>query len=111
MAEAVAHSTRYLTDKDLGAMASYLKVVPAIKTDDYLIPVNIARLPSPVSDSITYNLIEQKDYLAQAKIVLQKPTLAALSIATRQKRCILQLAPAVTESMATHSRMRAMPLS
>jgi mono/diheme cytochrome c family protein len=72
MAEAVAHSTRYLTDKDLGAMASYLKVVPAIKTDDYLIPVNIARLPSPVSDSITYNLIEQKDYLAQAKNSITK---------------------------------------
>ena len=34
MAEAVAHSTRYLTDEDLIAMASYLKVIPAIKTDD-----------------------------------------------------------------------------
>lgn len=67
MAEAVAHSTRYLTDEDLIAMASYLKVVPAIKTDDYLIPVNISRLPQPVSNSITYNLLEQKDYLAQAK--------------------------------------------
>lgn len=67
MGEAVAHSTRYLTDADLSAMANYLKVVPAIKTDDYLFPVNMARLPSPVSDSITYNLIEQKDYLAQAK--------------------------------------------
>lgn len=67
MAEAVAHSTRYLTDEDLSAMASYLKVVPAIKTDDYLIPVNIARLPTPVSDSITYDLLEQEDYLAQTK--------------------------------------------
>ena len=67
MAEAVAHSTRYLTDADLSAMASYLKIVPVIKTDDYLIPVNIARLPRPVSNSITYDLIEQKDYLAQAK--------------------------------------------
>ncbi len=67
MAEAVAHSTRYLTDEDLIAMASYLKVVPAIKTDDYLIPVNVSRLPQPVSNSITYNLLEQKDYLAQAK--------------------------------------------
>jgi len=67
MAEAVAHSTRYLTDEDLSAMAAYLKVVPAIKTDDYLIPVNIARLPNPVSNSITYDLLEQKDYLAQAK--------------------------------------------
>ena len=68
MAEAVAHSTRYLTDEDLIAMASYLKVVPAIKTDDYLIPVNVARLPQPVSDSITYDLLEQKDHLAQAKM-------------------------------------------
>jgi len=67
MAQAVAHSTRYLTDEDLNAMAQYLKVVPAIKTDDYLIPVNLARLPTPVSDSITYNLLEQKDYLAQTK--------------------------------------------
>ena len=67
MAEAVGHSTRYLTDEDLSAMANYLKVVPAIKTDDYLIPVNIARLPNPASTSITYNLLEQKDYLAQAK--------------------------------------------
>ncbi|MDN3452994.1 MULTISPECIES: cytochrome c [unclassified Psychrobacter] len=67
MAEAVAHSTRYLTDEDLIAMADYLKVVPAIKTDDYLIPVNVSRLPQPVSDSITYDVLEQKDYLAQAK--------------------------------------------
>ncbi|MGP5209551.1 cytochrome c [Psychrobacter alimentarius] len=67
MAEAVGHSTRFLTDDDLSAMASYLKVVPAIKTDAYLIPVNIARLPNPVSTSITYDLIEQKDYLAQTK--------------------------------------------
>ena len=67
MAEAVGHSTRYLTDEDLSAMANYLKVVPAIKTDDYLIPVNIARLPNPASTSITYNLLEQKDYLAQEK--------------------------------------------
>ena len=67
MAEAVAHSTRYLTDADLSAMANYLKVVPAIKTDDYLIPVNVAKLPNPISPSITYNLLEQKDYLAKAK--------------------------------------------
>ena len=67
MAEAIGHSTRYLTDEDLSAMANYLKVVPAIKTDDYLIPVNIARLLNPVSASITYDLLEQKDYLAQAK--------------------------------------------
>lgn len=67
MAEAVAHSTRYLTDADLSAMANYLKVVPAIQTDDYLIPVNVAKLPNPISPSITYNLLEQKDYLAEAK--------------------------------------------
>jgi len=67
MAEAVAHSTRYLTDEDLIAMASYLKVVRAIKTDDYLIPVNVSRLPKPASNSITYDLLEQKDYLVQAK--------------------------------------------
>ena len=67
MAEAVAHSTRYLSDDDLSAMAAYLKVVPIIKTDDYVIPVDTSRLPNPVSSSITYNLIEQKDYLAKAK--------------------------------------------
>ncbi len=67
MAEAVAHSTRYLSDDDLSAMAAYLKIVPIIKTDDYVIPVDTSRLPNPVSSSITYNLIEQKDYLAQAK--------------------------------------------
>lgn len=67
MAEAIAHSTRYLTDEDLSAMAAYLKIVPIIKTDDYLIPVDTSQLPNPVSRSITYNLIEQKDYLAQAK--------------------------------------------
>lgn len=69
MAEAVAHSTRYLSDEDLSAMAAYLKVVPIIKTDDYVIPVDMSRLPSPVSSSITYNLMEQKDYLAQAKAI------------------------------------------
>ena len=67
MAEAVAHSTRYLSDEDLSAMAAYLKVVPIIKTDDYVIPVDTSRLLNPVSRSITYNLIEQKDYLAKAK--------------------------------------------
>ena len=70
MAEAVAHSTRYLSDEDLSAMAGYLKVVPIIKTDDYVIPVDTSRLPNPVSRSITYNLIEQKDYLAQAKATI-----------------------------------------
>ncbi|TXD98080.1 cytochrome c [Psychrobacter frigidicola] len=74
MAEAVAHSTQYLTDADLSAMAAYLKVIPIIKTDDYVIPVDISRLPSPVSRSITYNLIEQKDYLAQAKATTNTDT-------------------------------------
>ncbi len=69
MAEAVAHSTRYLSDDDLSAMAAYLKVVPIIKTDDYAIPVDTSRLPNPVSSSITYNLIEQEDYLAKAKAI------------------------------------------
>ena len=77
MAEAIAHSTRYLTDVDLSAMANYLKVVPAIKTDDYLIPVNVAKLPNPISPSITYNLLEQKDYLAEAKA---NATLATSSV-------------------------------
>ncbi|WP_201564050.1 cytochrome c [Psychrobacter sp. CMS30] len=79
MAEAVAHSTRYLTDADLSAIANYLKVVPAIKTDDYLIPVNVAKLPNPISPSITYNLLEQKDYLAEAKA---NATLAPSSVST-----------------------------
>lgn len=70
MAEAVAHSTRYLSDEDLSAMATYLKIVPVIKTDDYVIPVDTSRLPNPISQSITYNLIEQKDYLAQAKATI-----------------------------------------
>lgn len=67
MGEAVAHSTRYLSEEDLSAMAAYLKVVPIIKTDDNVIPIDHSRLPRPVSHSITYNLIEQKDHLAQAK--------------------------------------------
>ena len=70
MAEAVAHSTRYLSDDDLSAMTAYLKIVPIIKTDDYVIPVDTSRLPNPVSSSITYNLIEQKDYLARAKATI-----------------------------------------
>ncbi|WP_420229389.1 c-type cytochrome [Psychrobacter sp. ER1] len=77
MAEAVAHSIRYLTDEDLIAMASYLKVVPAIKTDDYLIPVNVSRLPQPVSDSITYDLLEQKTiWRRQKPRRLAVPTIA-----------------------------------
>lgn len=78
MAQAVAHSTRYLTDEDLSAMAAYLKIVPAMKTDDYLLPLNIARLPAPVSSSITYNLLEQKDYLSTVKANSTSDTSQAL---------------------------------
>lgn len=67
MGEAVAHSTRYLKDEDLGAIASYLKVVPAIQTDDKVTTVDVKRLPNPLNESITHDLIAQKDYLAQAK--------------------------------------------
>ena len=38
-----------------------------IKTDDYLIPLDKSRLPTPVSRSITYDLIEQEKYISQAK--------------------------------------------
>lgn len=67
MGEAVAHSTRYLTDEDLGAIASYLKVVPAIQTEDKISAVDTSRLPKPINESITHDLIAQKDNLARAK--------------------------------------------
>ncbi len=67
MGEAVAHSTRYLKKEDLGAIASYLKAVPAIQTKDKVNAVDAARLPSPINESITHDLIAQKDYLAEAK--------------------------------------------
>lgn len=67
MGEAVSHSTRYLTDDDLGAIASYLKAVPAVETDNKVNTVDTSRLPRPVSESITHDLLEQKDYIAQAK--------------------------------------------
>ncbi len=67
MGEAVAHSTRYLTDEDLGAIASYLKVVPAIKTEDTITEVDTASLPNPINTSITHDLLSQDDYLTQAK--------------------------------------------
>ena len=67
MGEAVAHSTRYLKDEDLGAIASYLKAVPAIEKDNKITAVDVASLPNPVNESITHDLIAQKDYLAQAK--------------------------------------------
>lgn len=67
MAEAVAHSTRYLKDEDLGAIASYLKAVPVVKTADTAKPVDASRLPSPINESITHDLLAQDDYLTQAK--------------------------------------------
>ncbi|WP_201618291.1 cytochrome c [Psychrobacter urativorans] len=67
MGEVVAHSTRYLKDEDLGAIASYLKAVPAIQTDDKITQIDTARLPRPINASITHDLIAQKDYLARAK--------------------------------------------
>ena len=67
MGEAVAHSTRYLKNEDLNAIASYLKAVPAVKTEDKVAAVNVSRLPSPINESITHDLIAQKDSLEQAK--------------------------------------------
>ena len=67
MGEAVAHSTRYLKDEDLGAIASYLKAVPAIQTKDKISPVDASRLPSPINESITHDLLAQDDNLTQAK--------------------------------------------
>lgn len=67
MGEAVAHSTQYLTHEDLSAIASYLKAIPAVQTDDKVSAVDVARLPTPINDSITHDLLAQKDYLAQAK--------------------------------------------
>ena len=67
MGEAVAHSTRYLKNEDLSAIASYLKAIPAIQTEDKVNSVNVARLPTTVNESITHDLLAQKDYLTQAK--------------------------------------------
>lgn len=67
MGEVVAHSTRYLKDEDLTAIASYLKVVPAIQTDDKVPAVDVARLPTTINESITHDLLAQDDYLTQAK--------------------------------------------
>ncbi len=71
MGEVVSHSTRYLKDKDLNAIASYLKTVPDVQTDDKVHPVDASRLPTPISESITHDLLAQKDYLAQAKADVQ----------------------------------------
>ncbi|WP_201584772.1 cytochrome c [Psychrobacter jeotgali] len=67
MGEVVAHSTRFLEDEDLGAIASYLKAVPAIQTDDKVNVADVSSLKRPINESITHDLIAQKDYLAQAK--------------------------------------------
>lgn len=67
MGEVVAHSTRYLTDEDLGAIASYLKVVPAIQTENKVGALNAAQIQPPVNESITHDLLMQDDYLTQAK--------------------------------------------
>ena len=67
MGEAVFHSTRYLTDDDLSSIAAYLKAIPSMPTDNIIIPVVPERLPQPSSSSITYNLLEQQNHLAQAK--------------------------------------------
>lgn len=67
MGEAVAHSTRYLTDNDLTAIASYLKTVPAIKTEDKVHQVDTNRFLKPLNASITHDLIAQKDVLKRAK--------------------------------------------
>lgn len=67
MGEAVAHSTRYLKDEDLGAIASYLKAVPAIEKENKITAVDVSALPNPVNESITHDLIAQDDYLTQAK--------------------------------------------
>ncbi|NRD71369.1 c-type cytochrome [Psychrobacter okhotskensis] len=67
MGEAVAHSTRYLKNEDLSAIASYLKAVPAVQTEDTVSAVDVSRLPTPINESITHDLLAQKEYLAQAK--------------------------------------------
>ena len=72
MGEAVAHSTQYLKQEDLSAIASYLKAIPAVQTDDKISAVNVSRLPTRVNDSITHDLLAQKDYLAQAKSAVGK---------------------------------------
>ncbi|MGP9752119.1 cytochrome c [Psychrobacter sp. AOP22-C2-15] len=67
MGEAVAHSTRYLKNEDLSAIASYLKAVPAIQTEDKVSAIDVSRLPTPMNESITHDLLAQKEYLKQAK--------------------------------------------
>ena len=73
MNEVVYNSTRYLSDKDLSAIASYLKAVPAITTEDTVQPVNTAALPSEHSPNMTFDLLAQMDYLKQAKAQAKSP--------------------------------------
>lgn len=72
MGEAVAHSTSYLKHEDLSAIASYLKAIPAIQTEDKLSAVDATRLPTTINESITHDLFAQKDYLVQAKSEVSK---------------------------------------
>ncbi|SUD92137.1 cytochrome c [Psychrobacter phenylpyruvicus] len=67
MSEVVMNSTRYLNDKDLKAIASYLKAVPAVTTADTVQPLNVAALPKKHSDDIAINLLDQMDILKEAK--------------------------------------------
>ncbi len=81
MGEVVSHSTRYLTDEDLGAIAAYLKVVPAIQTENKIQPIDATRLPSPINESITHDLLAQDDYLTQAKANVAANSPAGLYLA------------------------------
>lgn len=74
MSEVVINSTRYLKDQDLQAIASYLKQVPAIETEDTIQPLNTAALPKKHSDNISFDLLQQIDYLNVAKSKAQSPS-------------------------------------
>lgn len=74
MSEVVMNSTRYLKDEDLQAIASYLKQVPAIETEDTLQPLNTAVLPQKHSDDISFDLLQQIDYLEAANSQAQSPS-------------------------------------
>lgn len=73
MSEVVMNSTRYLNDEDLNAIASYLKAVPAVKTDDTIQPLNAAALPAKRGEDITFDLLEQIDELDAAKANASSP--------------------------------------
>jgi len=90
MGEAVAHSTRYLTTEDLRAIASYLKVIPAVRTEDTLQPLNTAKLPQKANDEITFNLLDQMKHIEQAKLkagAAAGGTVAATSEALYLAKC------------------------